>query len=230
MRRTPELLTIDNLIRRTMAGRATPELTVVSGPSLPTQPWWSELHSLIITSFRRPDQKAFPPSWTRSKFDPIEGVNSFAEELGPSGQLIVVFHDEHHVASSGIVPFRGVDWINDIDGQPKQENGSTPELQSSPSEPCADWEICCFCVHPAARGRGLGHSLLDALTSLVRKQGGQRLIANYSIGATGNFWPHMGFTLPLGSGSMLKKGFTHTAGVEGLRKDLHFSMSAMVLE
>ena len=221
-----------------MTTMAAPTLITGSSASLSTQTWWSDLHEMIISAFQRKDIQAFPPTWTRLNSDPALGAKGLAEELGPHGQLVVVFADSKPVACSGILPFRGEDWINEIRSADSEAQAANGEVTKSSLHPQAqdatkavmDWEICCFCVHPSYRKRGLGRLLLDSLSDLSKLKGGERLIANYSIEETGDFWPSIGFTQQIGTGSVLEKGFTHTPGMEGLREDIHFKMSAKTLQ
>ena len=104
-----------------------------------------------------------------------------------------------------------------------------PAKASDLESTISDWEICCFCVDPRYRKLGLSRVLLTALIQVLEPLGAERLLANYSVEETGDFWPRMGFAQTLGSDNVLEKGFTHTPGMEGLREDLHFRMSAMLL-
>lgn len=214
------------------------ETIVVPGRSVPTQWWWPALHSTIIAAFQRKDIQAFPPTWTRLNPDAATGAEGLADELGPHGQLVVIFEDKNPIACSGVLPFRGEDWTKDVrsaDSEAEVANGeitkSIPHAADDESDVVTkDWEICCFCVHPNHRGQGLARQLLDTVLSTIMRTGAKRLIANYSLEETGAFWPRMGFTQPIGTGSVLKKGFTHTAGMEGLRDDIHFKMTAKNVE
>ncbi|KAK5121186.1 hypothetical protein LTR85_005670 [Meristemomyces frigidus] len=214
------------------------EIVVVRSASISTQPWWPDLHSAIITAFKRKDIQAFPPAWTRLNPDPTIGAEGLAKELGPYGQLVVVLENGTPIACSGVLPFRGEDWtkeVRSVSSDAQLANGEVTKPNLHPQAQrvdgvIADWEICCFCVHPSYRGRGLARLLLDTIMSTIKLRGAGKLIANYSIEETGDFWPRMGFTQPIGTGSVLKKGFTHTPGMEGLRDDIHFKMSANIAD
>ncbi|GAB1741609.1 hypothetical protein NU219Hw_g7030t1 [Hortaea werneckii] len=221
-------------------------IITMPSPLIPSQPWWPDLHSTIIKAFKREDIQAFPPTWTRLNPDPVLGAHGLAKELEPCGSLLVVLFDDHGVpvACSGLLPARGEDWINETSAaaHPNGRNARDETATASPTIPVpaklfsseeegtrTDWEICCFCVDTRYRKLGLSRVLLTALIQVLEPLGAKRLVANYSIEETGDFWPRMGFSQPVGSGSVLKKGFTHTPGMEGLREDLHFRMSAMPL-
>ncbi|EMC99105.1 hypothetical protein BAUCODRAFT_22392 [Baudoinia panamericana UAMH 10762] len=180
------------------------DVRVVSGHSLPTHPWWLDLHQTIITAYKRKDIQAFPLSWTRLPSNPAHGAEGLATELGPHGDIVVVFEDGKPIACSGVLPFRGENWMSGVDDRDSEAAVAKGEITKPTLEP------------------------QPKLIAHIKPEGGKRLIANYSIEETGNFWPKMGFTVPVGSGSVLKKGFTHTPGTEGLKEDLHFRMGAKV--
>jgi len=216
-------------------------IITIPSHSIPSQPWWPDLHSTIIKAFKRNDIQAFPPTWTRLNPDPVLGANGLAKELGPSGSLVVLFEDDIPVACSGILPSRGENWINET--SKAHHNGrcnvrdetatASPTLPAKASDflesTLSDWEICCFCIDPRYRKLGLSRVLLTALLQVLEPLGARRLIAHYSIEETGDFWPRMGFSQTIGSDNVLEKGFTHTPGMEGLTEDMHFRMSAMPL-
>lgn len=211
-----------------------PEIAVVPSAALPSQPWTSALHSMIISSFKRKDIQAFPPSWTRLHPNPIIGIERLAEELGVDGYLAVLLLDGIPSACGGLLPFRGIDWINKEKsaevGQGQTASSPADSGQSpAPFNSAVEWEICCFCVHEAHRRRGLSRLLLDAILKAAVEKGGSRLFVNYSRIETGDFWPRMGFEPVPGATSVLKKGFTHTAGMEGLREDIHFQVASIDL-
>ena len=215
-------------------------IITIPSHSIPSQPWWPDLHSTIITAFKREDIQAFPPTWTRLNPDPVLGAHGLSKELDPSGSLVVLFDNGIPVACSGLLPSRGEDWINEtsdahhngrrnVCDETATASPTLPAKLSSSESIITDWEICCFCVDPRYRKLGLSRVLLTALRQVLEPLGATRLVANYSIEETGDFWPRMGLSQRIGSGSVLKKGFTHTPGMEGLREDLHFRMSAMPL-
>lgn len=204
-----------------------PKIITVPAHTLWGQPWAESLHSTIIQSFKRKDIQAFPPSWTRLNPDPAIGISGLMGELKPQGYLVVLIIDGEVVGCSGFIPFRGNDWINreksveELTDAPNYSASSSGQPHSAPEE----WEICCFCIHPDYRRQGLSKKLLKAVEAATRDQGGQRLATNYSAQETGDFWPRAGFVSVPGATSVLKKGFTHTAGMEGLRADIHFQVA-----
>jgi GNAT superfamily N-acetyltransferase len=228
-----------------MDDRTNWNITVLPASAISSQAWWQDLHSMIIASFQRKDIQAFPPTWTRLNADPAAGGAGLAAELSANGQLAVIFdEDGKPVACGGVLPFRGQDWIEDVQSTDsaaqntataKEEDNATRKWSISFLYPQAreagqDWELCCVCVNPSHRGRGLSHLLLQTIEDIIKAKGGRRLIANYSLEETGDYWPRMRFNIPLGDVTVLNKGFTHTPGLEGLREDIHFKMMAKVLE
>ncbi|KAK3075177.1 hypothetical protein LTR53_001708 [Teratosphaeriaceae sp. CCFEE 6253] len=221
-----------------MAPEAERRTLTVPSHAIPSQAWWPALHATINEAYLSRDVAAIPKSWGRLNSDPKLGAASFVNELGPKGHLAVIFLDDRPIACSGFLPFRGENWILEA-----QEPGSGTELASGeltsrdPPEQVAefkddipDWEVCCFCVHPEQRGSGLSRLLVDMLIDAIKPRGAKRLIANYSPEETGEFWPNkMGFTTPVGSGTVLRKGFKFALEAEGLREDLHFRMAARLL-
>jgi len=203
------------------------EVVTIPSGSLPIQPWAKSLHRTIVESFKRKDIQAFPPSWIRLDPDPAIGIERLAEELGPYGYLAVILIDGKPAGCGGFLPFRGNDWINEVKSVKTPGDSSNPERVpgnlSTASTP--EWEICCFCVHPQYRKQGLSRLLLSTIISVVQEEGGKRLASNYSEEETGDFWPRLGFTPVPGATSILKKGFTHTVGMEGLREDIHFQVA-----
>jgi GNAT superfamily N-acetyltransferase len=203
-----------------------PEINIVPAHSLWGQPWAESLHSTIIRSFTRKDIQAFPPSWTRLNPDPASGISGLSQELGAHGHIAVLLADSEAVGCGGFLPFRGNDWINkeqSVEDAPNDlttANGKSEQGYSSTPE----WEICCFCIHPDHRKQGLSKTLLKAIEAAIRQQGGQRLAANFSTIETGDFWLRADFKPIPGATSILKKGFTHTLGMEGLREDIHFQV------
>jgi GNAT superfamily N-acetyltransferase len=205
-------------------------VTFPSG-SLTTQPWAASLHRTIIAAFKRKDIQAFPPSWTRLDPDPAIGIERLAGELGPHGHLTVIMVDGRPSGCGGFLPFRGSDWINKVKSVESPGDSSNPEPASANScdAPIPEWEICCFCVHPEYRNQGLSRLILENISSAVREKGGKRLASNYSEEETGDFWPRLGFKPVPGATSILKKGFTHTIGMEGLREDIHLQVAVKEL-
>ena len=206
---------------------ANPKISTVPANTLWGQPWAESLHSTIIQAFKRKDIQAFPPSWTRLNPDPAIGISGLGKELGDQGYLVVLLVNGEAVGCSGFLPFRGNDWINKEKSQGKLPEDYKPlhsERVKSHTAP-EEWEVCCFCIHPNYRYQGLSRVLLKAVEAAVREQGGQRLAVNYSSIETKDFWPRAGFVPIPGATSVLEKGFTHTAGMEGLRADIHFQIA-----
>jgi GNAT superfamily N-acetyltransferase len=209
------------------------ELEITIGPahSLWGQPWAESLHSTIIRSFKRKDIQAFPPSWTRLNPDPASGISGLSQELGDHGHIAVLLVDGEVVGCGGFLPFRGNDWINrekSAEDLPHDSDASITESEQPHPSP-QEWEICCFCVHPDYRKQGLSKTLLKAIEAAIRQRGGHQLAANYSSIETGDFWSRAGFKPIPGATSTLKKGFTHTPGMEGLRENIHFQVAVKQL-
>ena len=204
-----------------------PEIITVPAQTLWGQPWAESLHSTIIQAFKRKDIQAFPSSWTRLNPDPAIGISGLRSELGDQGHLVVLLVDGEVVGCSGLLPFRRNDWINketsrgELPDDSKPWKSTSEKLRTAPGT----WEVCCFCVHPDYRNQGLSKVLLKAVEAAVRNQGGQRLAVNYSSIETKDFWPRAGLVPILGATSVLKKGFTHTVGMEGLRADINFQVA-----
>src|ERR1700761_6773677 len=149
-------------------------LVLVRGVTLPSQPWWPQLHSMINESFLNKDISVYPPTWTRLNADPTKGAQGLANELGERGHVIVLFNSRNDpIACSGVLPFRGEKWVHDVGKKSDAElaNGETTKNAADISTPhqdsIADWEVCCFCVHPSQRGRRLGYRLVDELLAFV---------------------------------------------------------------
>lgn len=212
-----------------MAGN--PEVIILPSASLPSQPWAVTLHDTIIKAFKRKDIQAFPPSWTRLDPNPALGMEHLAGELGPQGFIAAMFIDDVPIGCGGFLPFRGNDWIDkEKSAEVAQGEMTVPDQHSEASSSSSDeWEICCFCIRPDHRKQGLSKLLLQTLTEAIRQRGGRQLAVNYSREETGDFWPRLGLEPVAGATSILRKGFTHTIGMEGLREDLHFQIAKMLL-
>lgn len=159
--------------------------------------------------------------------DAAIGMSGWGQELGDQGCLVVLLVDGEAIGSSGLLPFRGNDWINK-----EKSQGEPPEISETPDSQCKrlhtapeEWDVCCFCVHPDYRNQGLSRMLLKAVEAAVRDQGGRRLAVNYSLIETGDFWPRAGFVPIPGATSVLTKGFIHTVGMDGLRADIHVQVA-----
>ena len=201
---------------------------IVPGASLPSQPWWPQLHFMIIDSYLTKDISAYPPTWTRLNTDPAKGAQGLANELGDRGYVIVLFNDgDDPVACSGVLPFRGENWVHDAGKKSDTELANGGAIQHEDS--IVDWETCCFCVHPSQRGRRLGYRLVDELIASVIPRGGKRLLTNYVANETGDFWRKLGFEVIPGAGGMLPKGMKVDPEKEGLREDVHCNMGVKVL-
>lgn len=208
-----------------------PRITILPAQSLCGEPWAASLHSTVIQAFKRKDIQAFPPSWTRLNPDPVTGISGLGSELGAHGYIAILLLDGEPLGCGGFLPFRGNDWINkETSGMDTPDNGvASGPVSEQPSAEPEEWEVCCFCIHPDNRKQGLSKKLLHAIEDAVRAHGGRRLAVNYSTEETGAFWPRLGFVPVPGATSILKKGFTHTVGMEGLRADLHFQIASKSL-
>lgn len=179
---------------------------------------------MIIESFLSKDFSVFPPTWTRLDPDPIKGAEGLATELGSDGIFVVLLTDTGEPAAcSGILPFRGEHWINDVSSEGDAQVNENARVAHLKKE-IEDWETCCFCVKPSHRRHGLAYRLLDELISRVKPLHGKRLISNYAVDETGDFWQKVGFEVIPGAGGMLPKGFRTDPAKEGLRADVHFNM------
>jgi GNAT superfamily N-acetyltransferase len=194
---------------------------------------------MIIDSFRNKNYSVFPPTWTRLDPDPAKGAEGLAKELGDNGHFAVIYSDEGvysregmPLACSGFLPYRGDNWINEVDSKSDEQlanaSNTTDNLELL-GEKISSWEICCFCVHPSHRGKGLSQQLLAILVEYIQLRGGGQLFSNYAIDETGEFWPKLGFETIPGVGGMLLKGFKVDPGKEGLRADIHFRTGVKVL-
>ena len=233
-----------------MAESASAELNfvVVPGDSLRSQPWWDELHSVINTSFQLKELQAFPLTWERLNEDSTIAATGLGEELGSNGYLVVVLLDAHPIACGGILPFRGLNWIDHFDPEADTTEATaeakpgeltttvstvedTENAQTAAKSTLVDeWEVCCFCVHPSQRHRKLSRKLIDAMTDFLRPKGIKRFYTNYVIEETGEYWQKMGFVNVPGSGGSLPKGWTHTPGTPGLLDDIHFRVGVKAIE
>ena len=190
---------------------------------------------MIIESFRNKNYSVFPPNWTRLHPDPAKGAEGLVKELGENGHFAVIFSDEViPIACGGVLPYRGDNWINEVDTKSDEQlaNGSKANNQDdlgAGDKKILAWEICCFCVDPSHRGKGLSQRLLATLVQSVKLKGGRRLFTNYAIDETGTFWPKLGFETVPGVGGMLPKGFKVDPEKEALRADIHFRTGVKVL-
>ncbi|KAF7197636.1 hypothetical protein HII31_01042 [Pseudocercospora fuligena] len=190
-----------------------PTIVVVPGPSLPSQPWWKALHLTIETSFQNKDFAAFPPTWTRLSPNSKLAAEKLAEELGPRGLIAVVLLVDRPIACAGALPFRGDNWIDDVESADEtsaeiQNRGdgtahgetviggfdTVPNQKALPDPSQHDWELCCVCVHPLHRKIGLSVKVLEAISNAVKSLGARRLMTNYVIEETGMYWPHLGYS------------------------------------
>lgn len=208
-------------------------LTIVASASLPTQPWWPQLHQVIITAFlHKPENvTVFPPDWKRLPDDTSTAAQSLASELGDRGHLAVLLESQQPIACAGILPYRGDSWIDDVhSGKSDADIANAATFPSrGEGDGVAEWEVCCFCVSPAHRGRGISYRLLESLDNFIKARGAKRLYAQYAEIETGVFWPRMGFEVIPSAGGVLKKGFKVDPEKEGLRDDINFSMAVKTL-
>lgn len=204
-------------------------ITIVPASSLPTQHRWPKLHQVIVSAFlHKPENNTvFPPDWKRLPDGPLAAAHGLASELGDRGHLAVTFEQDQPDACAGVLPYRGDHWIDDVQsGKSDADIANAARLR----EVTVEWEICCFCVSPANRGRGLSHSLLANLESFTKSHDARRLYANYAEIETGEFWPRMGFEVIPGTGGGLKKGFKSDPEKEGLRGDIKFNLAVKTID
>lgn len=229
-----------------MPGTPEPNIIIVPGHTLPSQPWWKALHLTIQQAFKAKNHDVFPPSWNRLPERSKEAAERLKEELGPDGVIAVVLLVDRPIACAGVLPFRGLEYFDKAqsafekrtavqtpttttaDDIPEDESSpiTVPNLSALPpsDKPGQDWELCCVCVHPIHRRVGLSPKLLRALIDYIKPLGARRLMATYAVNETGYYWPNMGFEVVEGAGATLKKGFTHTEGMEGLKEDVKFAL------
>ena len=181
------------------------------------------MHSMILEAYKVKDFGVFPEDWGRLDPESTKGGSGFRAELGERGQLITAFtEDGRPVACSGVMPWRGPNWVNDAFYKSDEELASARVASNGDSIP--DWEICCFCVYPSQRGKGLSYKVVDKLMDVIRPLGAKRLLTNYAIDETGDFWPRLGFETIPGAGGSLPKGFQRDPEKEGLRETIWFRM------
>ncbi|KAI1849154.1 hypothetical protein JX266_005115 [Neoarthrinium moseri] len=195
---------------------------IVPGASLPSQSWWPELHAVINAAFLNKNHSVFPPTWTRLDPDPAKGAEGLSRELGDYGHMVIAFSASNSpVACTGWLPYRGENWLSKVDSR------GISKVEAVPVS--IDWEVCCFCVHPSARGQGLARQLLAEMVSDIKSRGGTRLFTHYAVDETGGFWTRLGFEVQPGAGGILAKGFKVDPDREGLRADIHFNMGMRTL-
>lgn len=221
----------------TNMSKSNPNLIIVSSAFLPSQHWWPDLYSMIIASVLNKNICVYPPTWMRLREEPQQGALGLAQELGVDGCIAVVFssHRGSPIACSGILHlFRGKNWIYETSEEKSNAevtlstaDGSTSD--SDGKEVAADWRICCFCVHPLHRGRGLSYLLLDSLITFLKAKGAKRLLSTYSARETGEFWRKLGFEVIPGVGRMLPKGYKADPEKEGLKESIIFKIGVKVL-
>lgn len=168
--------------------------------------------------------KLMPLSWNRLNPQAELGAAGLASELGPKGRLVIILDGETPIACSGVEPFRGDDWFGAT-----TYAGTDSKHLSSALAIIEDYEICCFCIHPDYRGKGLARQLVQAVVQSIKVVGARRLISNYSVEESGKMWHALGFTIPVGKGTIIHKGFKPAGEKEELAQDMHFRMSAMLL-
>lgn len=198
-------------------------IIIIPGASISSQSWWPELHAIINEAYasKPNDYSVFPQTWSRLDPDPAKGGKGLTDELGDSGHFAIAFDsDDRPIACGGVLPYRGDNWINEAFEKSDAElaNRNVRDTAST------DWETCCWCVKPSARGKRLSYQILDALVPFLKAQGGERFYTNYVLNETGDFWPKLGFERVPGVGGMLPKGFQTDPEKEGLRADVHFGL------
>lgn len=177
----------------------------------------------------------FPIEWGRLDANPERGAEELSKELGAKGKFAVIFSDDGQpVACSGVLPYRGNNWVNEVASKTDEErakgwSSSTDKDLKLGDEGIDDWEVCCFCVHPSQRGQGLSPQLVTSLVECIRPMGGKRLFTMYAIEETGPFWTKLGFETVPGAGGMMPKGFKPYPDREALKADIDFAMGVMTV-
>ncbi len=222
-------MTIEPWVSAMASTNSKTTITIVPGPSLADQPWWSGLHKTINQSYAVKNFAVFPTTWTRLNEDPKLGAKGLVNELGPNGHIAIAFNESNQpIACGGVVSFTGK---NSLQKESDQMDAKEPADSTTPSGDTVlkEWETCCWCVHPSARGQRLASRLLDEVIAFLRSKGCERFYCNYAPSETGHFWPKLGFEIIPGAGGMLSKGFKIDPEKEGLREDIQFAMGVMSL-
>lgn len=172
-----------------------------------------------------------PPDWKRLPDESKLAARHFASELGNHGHMIVLLDEitSAPIASTGVLPYRGKDWLGNAQRGMSDADIANRVFASAGGDGVPDWKVCCFCVDPSYRGKGLSHYLLRALEKSIKHRGAKRLYASYAEVENGSFWPRMGSEVIPDAGSTLRKGFQIDPVKEGLRADLAFSLAAKTL-
>lgn len=224
-----------------------PEVVLVPAHSLLGHPWWRALHQAIIRSYQSKEVQAFPPTWTRLNAEPDVAAQEFLQELKDDGQLAVVLLGDTPVACGGIRRFQDSfkatrmrhdpNGLGATEGQPLPgtavEDLTQPIVATAADlslpESGKDWGISCFCVLPEHRHRGLGRKLLQSLAVFVKARGARRLLADWVVEETSEYWRKLGFVVIPGTNHVLRKGYTPTPGLAGLPRDIHLCTGALEL-
>lgn len=195
--------------------------TATPGSFIPKQPWWEALHRMINTSFEAKPVQLFPEEWKRLPTHSEEAALSLKGDLGEDGLMSVAFADGEPIACAGAAPFRGFKLV-------ERQHPNQEDVSSSPSPPettgHADWEILYFCISPSHRGKGLSTPLLKALSEAIVPLGAKRLLSNYVIAETGDFWPRLGFTTIPGYEGIIRKGHIPGPDLPALEWEIHTRM------
>lgn len=195
--------------------------TAIPGASIPKQPWWEALHRMINTSFEAKPVQLFPEEWKRLPTNSERAAESIKADVGQDGLLIVAFTEGDPIACAGAAPFRGFKIVERL-------HTDAENISLSPSPPQAtghaDWEILYFCVSPNCRGKRLSTPLLKALSEAIVPLGAKRLLSNYVVAETGDFWPRLGFTTIPGHEGIIRKGYIPGLGLPSLEWDIHTRM------
>ena len=206
--------------------------SLVPAASVAAQSWWPPAHKLIIEAFlHKPENvTVFPPDWKRLADDQAAAAQGLASELGDRGHFAVMLENGQPIACGGVLPYRGDSWIEDAQsGKSDADIANSVGANSRGEGKILEWEVCCFCVLPLQRKKGISRRLLAFLEDFIKARGARRLYASYAEIETGAFWPRMGFEVIPGAGGMLKKGFQIDPAKEGLRGDVVFKMAVKLL-
>lgn len=195
--------------------------TAIPGASIAKQPWWEALHRMINTSFEVKPVQLFPEEWKRLPTDAQRAAESLKADLGEDGLMIVAFADGEPIACAGAAPFRGFRIVQRLHSDQDALSTSPPAPQTTGH---ADWEILYFCISPNHRGKRLSTPLLKTLSEAIVPLGANRLLSNYVIAETGDFWPCLGFTTISGHEGIIRKGYIPGPGLPALEWDIHTRM------
>lgn len=176
---------------------------------------------MINASFEAKPVQLFPNEWKRLPSDSERAVESLRADLGEDGVMIVAFEKDGPIACAGAAPFRG---FKIVERQHPEQDGSSSSPLPPQTTGHADWEILYFCISPKSRGKGLSTPLLKTLSEAISPRGAKRLLSNYVIAETGDFWPRLGFTTIPGYEGLIRKGYIPGPGLPSLGWDIHTRM------